>query len=145
MQVIRTHEDDDTDNTWGEGLFAWGLLGEGLSYASGGLKVPWNGLFALDDTDVCKLDQSKCSIHHYIISWVANISDFWFEKTGFFGVCFGFSWGFDLFLLGDEFFERFAWGRGFQGLVCLGTSILALFCLGICLGWICLGLWDRGV
>ena len=37
-------------------------------------------------------------------------------------------------MLGDEFFERFAWGRGFQGLVCLGTWILAPLLLGDLLG-----------
>ena len=35
-----------------------------------------------------------------------------------------------LFLLGDEFFEWCAWGCGFQGLVCLGTSISAPLLLG---------------
>ena len=39
-----------------------------------------------------------------------------------------------IFLLGDEFFERFAWGRGFQGLVCLGTWISAPLLLGDLLG-----------
>ena len=41
-----------------------------------------------------------------------------------------FAWRFDTFLLGDEFFERCAWGCGFQGLVCLGTSISAPLLLG---------------
>ena len=41
-----------------------------------------------------------------------------------------FTWGFDTFLLGDEFFERCAWGCDFQGLVCLGTSISAPLLLG---------------
>ena len=45
-----------------------------------------------------------------------------------------FAWGFDTFLLGDEFFERCAWGCGFQGLVCLGTSISAPLLLGDLLG-----------
>ena len=39
-----------------------------------------------------------------------------------------------VFLLGDEFFEWFAWGCGFQGLLCLGTSILAPLLLGDLLG-----------
>ena len=39
-----------------------------------------------------------------------------------------------LFLLGDEFFERCAWGCGFQGLVCLGTSISAPLLLRDLLG-----------
>ena len=42
-----------------------------------------------------------------------------------------FAWEFDTFLLGDEFFEWCAWGCGFQGLVCLGTSILAPLLLGV--------------
>ena len=41
-----------------------------------------------------------------------------------------FAWRFDTFLLGDEFFERCAWVCGFQGLVCLGTSISAPLLLG---------------
>ena len=41
---------------------------------------------------------------------------------------------FDTFLLGDEFFEWCAWGCGFQGLVCLGTSISAPLLLGDLLG-----------
>ena len=45
-----------------------------------------------------------------------------------------FAWGFHTFLLGDEFFERCAWGCGFQGLVCLGTSISAPLLLGDLLG-----------
>ena len=45
-----------------------------------------------------------------------------------------FAWGFDTFLLGDEFFEWCAWGCDFQGLVCLGTSILAPILLGDLLG-----------
>ena len=45
-----------------------------------------------------------------------------------------FAWGFDTFLLGDEFFERCAWGCGFQGLFCLGTSISAPLLLGDLLG-----------
>ena len=66
---------------------------------------------------------------------------------GLLGVCLGcdepmlgdvrftmFAWGFDTFLLGDEFFERCAWGCGFQGLVCLGTSISAPLLLGDLLG-----------
>ena len=42
-----------------------------------------------------------------------------------------FAWGLDTFLLGDEFFKRCAWGCGFQGLVCLGTSISAPLLLGV--------------
>ena len=45
-----------------------------------------------------------------------------------------FAWGFDTFLLGDEFFKRCAWGCGFQGLVCLGTLISAPLYLGDLLG-----------
>ena len=41
-----------------------------------------------------------------------------------------FTWGFNLILLGDGFFERIAWGDGFLGLLCLGMSILAPFLLG---------------
>ena len=37
-------------------------------------------------------------------------------------------------LLGDEFFEWFAWGCGFQGLVCLGTLISEPLLLGDLLG-----------
>ena len=68
-------------------------------------------------------------------------------QVGFLGVCLGcdesmfgdvrftmFAWGFDTFLLGDEFFEWCAWGCGFQGLVCLGTSISAPLLLGDLLG-----------
>ena len=58
-----------------------------------------------------------------------------------------FAWGFDTFLLGDEFFECCAWGCGFQGLVCLGTSISAPLLLGDLLGgefaWVCVtGVYD---
>ena len=45
-----------------------------------------------------------------------------------------FAWGFDTFLLGDEFFKRCAWGCGLQGLVCLGTSISAPLLRGDLLG-----------
>ena len=45
-----------------------------------------------------------------------------------------FAWGFDTYLLGDEFLERCAWGCGFKGLVCLGTSISAPLLLGDLLG-----------
>ena len=45
-----------------------------------------------------------------------------------------FAWGFDTFLLKDEFFEWCAWGCGFQGLVCLGTSISAPLLLRDLLG-----------
>ena len=39
-----------------------------------------------------------------------------------------FTWGFNLiFLLGDGFLERIAWGDGFLGLLCLGTSMFAPF------------------
>ena len=52
-----------------------------------------------------------------------------------------FAWGFGTFLIVDEFFERCAWGCGFQGLVCLGTSISALLLLGDLPGggfaWVC--------
>ena len=41
----------------------------------------------------------------------------------------GFAWGFDLFCLEMDFFERVAWGGDFQGLVCLGTSISELLLL----------------
>ena len=77
-----------------------------------------------------------------------DISDLPFEKTGLLGVCaefawglmtasawgLGFAWGFDLFCLGMDFFERVAWGGDFQGLVCLGTSISAPLLLGDLLG-----------
>ena len=66
---------------------------------------------------------------------------------GLLGVCLGclepmpgdvrfmmFAWGFYTFLLGDEFFEWRAWGCGFQGLLCLGTSISAPLSLGDLLG-----------
>ena len=39
-----------------------------------------------------------------------------------------------LFCLGMNFLEWCAWGCGFQGLVCLGTSILAPLLLGDLLG-----------
>ena len=42
-----------------------------------------------------------------------------------------FAWGFDTFLLGDELFERCAWGCGFEGLFCMGTSIAAPLLLGV--------------
>ena len=45
-----------------------------------------------------------------------------------------FAWRFDTFLLGDEFFDWCAWGCGFQGLVCSGTSISAPLLLGDLLG-----------
>ena len=45
-----------------------------------------------------------------------------------------FAWGFHLNLLGDGFFERVAWGGDFQGLLCLGTPILAPLLLGDLLG-----------
>ena len=81
---------------------------------------------------------------------------------GLLWVCLGFAWGvmsqclgtydlrcllgdlilfclgmdFSSYVLGDVvFWVLFSWGRRFRH----------LFCLGICLGWICLGLWDRGV
>ena len=73
-----------------------------------------------------------------------DISDLPFEKTGLhwdrvgfaWGLMtasawgLGFAWGFDLFCLGMDFFERVAWGGDFQGLVCLGTSILVHLLLG---------------
>ena len=55
------------------------------------------------------------------------------------------SWGFDTFLLGDEFLEWCAWGCGFQGLVCLGTSISAPLLLGGFLGVDLLGVCETGV
>ena len=57
-----------------------------------------------------------------------------------FGVCLGF----DLFCLGMDFFERVAWGGDFQGLVCLGTSILAPLLLGDLLGVDLLGAVRQG-
>ena len=56
----------------------------------------------------------------------------------------GFAWGFDLFCLGMDFFKRVAWGSDFQGLVCLGTSILAPFLLGVLLGVDLLGAVKEG-
>ena len=55
-----------------------------------------------------------------------------------------FAWGFDTFLLGDEFFERCARGCGFQGLVCLGTWISAPLLLGDLLGVDLLGFVRQG-
>ena len=88
----------------------------------------------------------------------SNISDLPFEKTGLLGVCvgfawglmtasawgLGFAWGFDLFCLGMDFFERVAWGGDFQGLVCLGTSISAPLLLGDLLGVDLLGAVRQG-
>ena len=78
-------------------------------------------------------------------------------QVKFLGVCLGcdepmlgdvrftmFAWGFDTFLLGDEFFEWCAWGCGFQGLVCLGTSISAPLLLGDLLGVDLLGAVRQG-
>ena len=42
------------------------------------------------------------------------------------------------------FFERVAWGGGFEGLICLGTSILATFLLGVLLGVDLLGAVKEG-
>ena len=55
-----------------------------------------------------------------------------------------FTWGFNLILLGYGFFERIAWGDGFLGLLCLGTSILAPFLLGAMLGVDLLGAVRQG-
>ena len=43
-----------------------------------------------------------------------------------------------------EFFERVAWGDDFQGLFCLGTSILAPLLLGDLLGVDLLGAVKQG-
>ena len=90
---------------WDEGSFAWG-----------------NGLFRLDNTFLRCTDVSKLGAPIKLRS----------DSLGLLGVCLG---TYDLrCLLGDEFFEQCAWRCGFQGLVCLGTSISAPLLLGDLLG-----------
>ena len=130
---------------WGEGNFAWGLPGAGLS------------LLRL----ASKFIIFTIQIAQFIITPFPDFRIFGFRnripQVGFLRVCLGFAWGVmsqclgtydlrcllgDLILfclgmnfssgvLGDVVFRvLFAWGRRFRH----------LFCLGICLGWICLGL-----
>ena len=88
----------------------------------------------------------------------ANLPIFWLNCSNEVpGVCMGFykpllgdvrfmlfAWGFTLILLEGGFFERIAWGDGFLGLLCSGTSILAPLLLGVLLGVDLLGAVKQG-
>ena len=107
-------------------------------------------------------DQSNCSVHNYIISQFSNISDYRFQKRDssgripwdLLGVCLGcdepmlgdvrftmFAWGFDTFLLGDEFFREVCLGMWFSGSCLLGdVDFGTSFAWGFAWGgfaWVC--------
>ena len=108
---------------WGEVNFAWGLLEVS--------RFPNFPIFRF-----CRLRKQDC------LGFAWGLLGVWWQPVlgvwGLLGVLIFFAWGwtFSRGLLGEVIFRvSFAWGRRFRH----------LFCLGIGLGWICLGLWGKGV
>ena len=124
---------------WGESNFAWGLLGVASKFLG---ETAFSDYIILSCVALTYPNKA-----HLFAKPAPLITGSLRIPWGLLGVCLGcdepmlgdvrftmFAWGFDTFLLGDEFFERCAWGCGFQGLVCLGTSISAPLLLGDLLG-----------